>query len=51
VLAIAGYDAPPSDVVEPFIQTLHEKGILPVDKSLKLLSDKSRAGLSAAGKI
>jgi hypothetical protein len=32
----------PPDVVEPFIQTLHEKGILPVEKSLKLLSDKSR---------
>jgi tetratricopeptide (TPR) repeat protein len=32
----------PADVVEPFIQVLHEKGILQVDKSLKLLSDKSR---------
>ncbi len=32
----------PSDPVEPFIQMLHEKGILLVDKSLKLLSDKSR---------
>ena len=34
--------APPSDVVEPFIQTLHEKGIYLIDKSLRLLSDKSR---------
>jgi tetratricopeptide (TPR) repeat protein len=33
---------PPSDVVEPFIHTLSEKAVLPVDKSLKLLSDKSR---------
>jgi tetratricopeptide (TPR) repeat protein len=33
---------PPSDVVEPFIQTLHEKGIYLIDKSLRLLSDKSR---------
>jgi len=33
---------PPSDVVEPFIQTLHEKGVYLVDKSLRLLSDKSR---------
>ncbi len=33
---------PPSDVVEPFIQTLHEKGIHLIDKSLRLLSDKSR---------
>jgi tetratricopeptide (TPR) repeat protein len=33
---------PPSDVVEPFIQTLHEKGIFLIDKSMRLLSDKSR---------
>ena len=32
----------PTDPVEPFIQMLHEKGILLMDKSLKLLSDKSR---------
>jgi hypothetical protein len=32
----------PSDVVEPFIQVLHEKGILLSEKALKLLSDKSR---------
>jgi len=32
----------PPDVVEPFIQTLHEKGIYFVEKSLRLLSDKSR---------
>jgi hypothetical protein len=31
-----------TDVGEPFIQILHDKGILLVDKSLKLLSDKSR---------
>jgi len=35
-------NTPPSDVVEPFIQTLHEKGIYLVDKSLRLLSDKAR---------
>ena len=29
------------DVVEPFIQTLSDKGLLLVDKSLKLISDKS----------
>jgi type II secretion system (T2SS) protein E len=29
-------------VIEPFVQVLAEKGILPVDKSLKILSDKSR---------
>jgi hypothetical protein len=33
---------PPGSVVEPFIQLLADKGIMPVDKSLKLLSDKSR---------
>jgi tetratricopeptide (TPR) repeat protein len=32
----------PIDVVEPFIQTLHEKAILLSEKSLKLISDKSR---------
>ena len=34
--------APPGGVVEPFIQVLADKGILPVDKSLKILCDKSR---------
>jgi tetratricopeptide (TPR) repeat protein len=34
--------APPGGVVEPFIQTLADKGVLPVDKSLKMLCDKSR---------
>jgi len=33
---------PPTDVIEPFIHALAEKGVLPVEKSLKLLSDKSR---------
>jgi tetratricopeptide (TPR) repeat protein len=33
----------PGNVVEPFIQILNDKGILLLDKSLKLLSDKSRA--------
>ncbi len=34
--------APPNGVVEPFIQKLADKGILPVEKSLRVLSDKSR---------
>ena len=34
--------ARPKAVVEPFIQVLSEKGIQPVEKSLKILSDKSR---------
>ena len=33
----------PPDVIEPFIQTLHEKGIFLKDKSLKLVADKSRS--------
>ncbi len=33
---------PPADVVEPFIQTLHEKGVHLVDKSLRLISDRAR---------
>jgi tetratricopeptide (TPR) repeat protein len=32
----------PGTIIEPFIGVLEDKGILPVDKSLKLLSDKSR---------
>jgi hypothetical protein len=32
----------PGGVVEPFIQVLADRGILPVDKSLKVLCDKSR---------
>lgn len=34
--------APTNGVAQPFIQTLADKGILPVDKSLKVLSDNSR---------
>jgi tetratricopeptide (TPR) repeat protein len=33
---------PPRAVVEPFIHTLDARDILPVERSLKLLSDKSR---------
>lgn len=33
----------PTDVMVPFIQTLHDKGILGIEKSLRLISDKSRA--------
>jgi hypothetical protein len=32
----------PGTVIEPFIQVLADKGILAVEKSLKMLSDKSR---------
>jgi tetratricopeptide (TPR) repeat protein len=32
----------PPDAAEPFIQTLHEKGVYLIDKSLRLLSDKAR---------
>ena len=38
----ADLHTPPTDVIEPFIQTLHEKGIVQIEKSLRLLSDKSR---------
>jgi tetratricopeptide (TPR) repeat protein len=34
--------AAPTDVVEPFILTLHEKGVSQIEKSLRLLCDKSR---------
>jgi tetratricopeptide (TPR) repeat protein len=33
---------PANGITDPFVQILAEKGILPVEKSLKLLSDKSR---------
>jgi tetratricopeptide (TPR) repeat protein len=33
---------PPKDVVEPFVQILADKGILQVEKALKILTDKSR---------
>lgn len=36
------FSAAPENITAPFIQLLAEKGILPVDKSLKLLTDKSR---------
>jgi hypothetical protein len=32
----------PNGLIEPFIQLLGDKGILPVEKSLKILSDRSR---------
>jgi len=35
---------PPSGVNDPFIQVLADKGILTVEKSLKIISDKVRAG-------
>jgi tetratricopeptide (TPR) repeat protein len=53
VIAAADFDscwrapdmkAPPKDVVEPFILKLSEKAMVPMEKSLKLLSDKSRQG-------
>lgn len=34
--------APPNGIIEPFIQLLSDKGIFPLDKSLKLLTDKTR---------
>lgn len=35
----------PADVVEPFIQLLTDKAILPMEKSLRILVDKARVGL------
>jgi tetratricopeptide (TPR) repeat protein len=35
--------APPTAVIEPFIQVLADKGIFPVEASIKILSDRSRA--------
>jgi tetratricopeptide (TPR) repeat protein len=33
---------PPNGVIEPFIQVLSDKGVFPIEKSLKLLTDKTR---------
>jgi len=35
---------PPGRVIEPFIQILADKGFTPLEKSLRLLSDKARLG-------
>lgn len=35
---------PPNGVVEPFVQMMSDKGILPLDKSLKTVCDHSRLG-------
>lgn len=34
----------PGKIFEPFIQLLADKGVLPVEKSLKIISDKHRCG-------
>jgi tetratricopeptide (TPR) repeat protein len=34
--------APPTKIIEPFIQNLAERQIMPLEKSLKLLADRSR---------
>jgi tetratricopeptide (TPR) repeat protein len=36
--------APPQRTTEPFIHMLVEKGLVPIDKSLRILSDKTRLG-------
>jgi tetratricopeptide (TPR) repeat protein len=35
---------PPEAISDPFVQVLAQKGIVPAEKSLKILSDKSRVG-------
>ncbi len=35
---------PPDKIVEPFVQTLSDKSVLPLEKSLKIISDKHRIG-------
>jgi tetratricopeptide (TPR) repeat protein len=35
---------PPEKIVEPFIQLLMDKGILPIEKALKIISDRHRCG-------
>jgi len=35
---------PPEKIIEPFIKVLMDKGILPIEKSLKTISDRHRSG-------
>ena len=35
---------PPAKVVDPFIQTLADRGTLPIDRSMKILCEKTRLG-------
>lgn len=44
------YDAPPGTISVPFIQSLAEKTILPVEKSLKTLMEKARVGYIPLGR-
>lgn len=39
---VPDFSTEPEDVIDPFIQRLADKAILPVEKSLKMLSDKTR---------
>jgi tetratricopeptide (TPR) repeat protein len=38
----ADFSAPPADVIEPFIQIMQERAVLNLEKSMRILSDKSR---------
>ena len=43
VLAGAEFEhAPPAKTVDPFIEVLAQKQVMPLDKSLRLLADRSR---------
>ena len=40
--ATSDYSSPPNGVIEPFVQILSDKGILPLERSLKIVCDHSR---------
>ncbi len=40
----ADLTGPPKTITDPFIQTLADKGVIPSEKSLKALADKTRLG-------
>src|ERR1051325_1007900 len=40
----ADFSTPPATVIEPFIQVLADKGATPLEKSLKVISEKGRLG-------
>jgi tetratricopeptide (TPR) repeat protein len=41
---------PPETISEPFVHLLAQKGLIPIEKALKLLSDKARVGYLPLGK-
>jgi hypothetical protein len=46
----ADYNTAPTAPIEPFVQSLAEKGLNPLEKSLRIISEKSRVGFLSLDK-